>query len=52
MENGVPSLEFASGTGRILAGVRVNVKAWEVAGGKIQANAVPLNEKVASRRQL
>ena len=33
MESGVPSLEFASGTGWILAGVRVNVEPGKIAGG-------------------
>ncbi len=52
MENGVPSLEFASGTGRILAGVGVNVEPGKIAGGQVQADAVPLNEQVAGGWQL
>ena len=48
MEDRVPGRKFAPGPGRILAGVRVDIEAWEVAGRQIQSDAVPGDEKVAS----
>ncbi len=52
MEDGVPSLEFASGNGRIFAGVGVNVEPGEITGGQVKPDSVPLNEQVAGWRQL